>query len=816
MPISFGTKRSAAHTTLSWTALAIAAALLGGCSPETTPTGTSNGECAGLNDLGTCPSWSEFSPPLAEQAPTPTATPPVIGEEAAQLERIDDLTGELLDLGQSTFVCTTQEYDFVNNPPDEVVSVNIDETVIWPGALIQGKSHRDATSNSNQGSKQLLELPIRERTPVEVSVTFNNDNSSAVIPGPTTATVNAAVRAMIGNAESQGLATANTITFSQETYTSERQAAVAFGVSGRYLGFEGSASGSVSSSLTTNVVAARLQQQMYVVNVTQAATPAAFFGESAGPAFQEQVELGRVGPGNVPLYVSRIGYGRMMVFSMSAKAEANAIKGAISVAYNGIGGGGSANLSARDSAILSTAEIRIAQIGGDQGNALAAIQTGNLADYFTNVVPLTAAQPIWFELKALTGEVAYVSEPGTYSQTTCLPKLPGTFEYSPVQNLTIPFTAGTERTTLQADVNGDGNMDLVFNERRTSPALNTVHVALSDGTGMFNLQGAWTHSENPGEGWENFDHVMAADVDGDGSKDLVWNALTATNNVVYTALSLGDGGFAERARQERPANGWNTYNVRAGDLDADGQDDLLWSNAGGSTTLLRTYYALAQEDTTFHMAAAFIDVAGNYSGYAPPVLAQFDGANGLDYVVNALGTTYNNAYVGRFAPTSATTGTLSFPSPLVATQDGWQDYRLRVGNVDGRNGADMVFVHRPTGRTYRVLNNGDGTWVTNTPPYHDNVLADNVPFLADFNNDGHSDILLISLDTDRNQLITGFGRDDGSFSFPAGTQSHPAAPTSGWETFDDIFVGDVNGDGRADIVWTNPAGNAEIYVALAK
>jgi len=801
-----------------WTAMFLATTALLACSSEptapTTPTTPTDEACASPDALGACPSWSTFAPPLADKGPAPTAEAPTIAEEAATLERFDEDTGDLVDLGAVTFVCTTQEYDFVNNP-DRALSFNIDETVIWPGALIQGQSHRDASSG---GATGLLELPIRERAPVEVSLTFNNQNSSAVVTDPTTGTVNAAVRAMIGDAEAEGLATANNISFSQETYTSEEQAAIAFGVSGRYLGFEASASGSVTRAVATNVVAARLEQQMYVMNVTQPATPSAFFASSAGPAFQDQVGLGRVGPGNPPLYVSRIGYGRMMVFSMSAKAEANEIKGAINAAYNGLGVGGSASLSAKQASILTSAEIRISQIGGDQANALAAIQSGNLADYFTDIVPLTAAQPIWFELKSLTGQVAMVSEPGTYTETSCEPKLPGTFDYSPVQNLSIPFTAGTERTTLQTDVNGDGSLDLVFNERRTSPALNRVHVALATGSGTFALQPAWTHPENPAEGWENFDAVLALDVDGDGRADLAWNALTATQNAIYTAMSLGDGSYQHRAPQERPAGGWWNYNVRAGDLDGDGQDDLLWSNAGepGSASGLRTYYALAQADSTFDLAAPFHDRVGDYSGYAAPVMGQFDGANGLDFVLNGLSTTYNNASVGRFTPTSGTVGTWSFPTQFVATQDGWTSYRLRVGNIDGQNGADLVWVNPASGRTYRGINTGVGTWTTNTPPFHDNVLANNVPFLADFNDDGRSDLLLVSLGTDTNHMKVGFGRTDGTFTFPVGIQAHPAVPSAGWETFDDIFVGDINGDGKADVVWTSPAGTTSIYVALSK
>lgn len=800
-----------------WALAVIATATLTACSGSE-PMGTDgNGDvdCSGPNTLGSCPAWSTYSPTLSEQMPAPTDAAPVVEEEQAELERFDDDTGELVNLGNITFVCTTEEYDFVNNP-DQALSFNIDETVIWPGALIQGRSHRDA---SGDGARALLELPIRERAPVEVALTFNNENSSQVIPSPTPGTVNAWVREMIGNAEGEGLATANNIAFSQETYTSEAQAAVAFGVSGRYLGFESTASGSVTSSVQTSTVAAQLQQQMYVVNVTQPATPSAFFSADAEAGFQAQVSLQHVGPGNPPLYVSRIGYGRMMVFSMSAKAEADEVKGAINAAYNSIGGGGSASLSAKQQSILSSAEVRLSQIGGDQSNALAAIRSGDLADYFTDVVPLTAAQPIWFELKSLTGQVAMVSEPGTYTQTTCEPKLPGTFDYAPSQSLSIPFTPGTERTSLQADVNGDDLMDLVFNERRTSPALNRVHVALSSGEGVFTLQAPWTHPENPAEGWENFSDPLVLDhLDGDGSSYLVWNALTASNNVIYAARSMGDGSYMEMARQERPGGGWTNYVVRAGDLDGDQRDDLLWTNAGSSDSSggLRTYYALAQDDGTFDLSAPRIDQAGDFTRYTDaPVLAQFDGANGMDFVVNALDTN-NTAYVGRFVPTTPTGYTLSFPAPFDATQGSWSDYRLRVGNIDGQNGADLVWVHRSTGRTYRALNQGDGSWVTDTPPFHDNVLTNNVPFLADFNNDGHSDLLLISLTTDSNRLKVGFGLDDGTFTFPAGVQTHPDVPGTGWQTFDDIFVGDVNGDGKADIVWTSPSGDTQIYVALAK
>jgi hypothetical protein len=723
------------------------------------------------------------------------------------LERYDS-TGAQISLGNVTFVCTDQTYNFLDNP-DRAISFNLDETVLWPGALIQGKSHRDGTAASG-----LLELPIRERAPLSVSVTFNNQDNTRTVDAPDYGSVNSAKGSMIGNAEAEGLATANNIEFSAESYSSERQAALAFGVSGRYLGFEAKASGSVTRSVTTNVVAAKFIQQMYVAGVTQPATPADFFSDAFNSEkYQSQATLGRIGPDNPPLFVSRIGYGRMMVFAMSAKAEASEITGSLRAAWQGIGASAGAQLDAKQTAILQESQIRITQVGGDQSNALNAIRSGNLADYFTNTAPLTSAAPLWFELKSLTGEVAKVSEPGEYTVTTCTPKLPGTFDYQAEQSLSIPFTAGTQRQTVQADVNDDGRTDLVFNERRSAPALNRVHVALAGGAGVFTLASPADNPNTPTEGWENYGLVVA-DIDGDGRDDLVWNH-RGTNNVVYAGMTNGDGSFAWRDRQQHANGGWSAYSVTTGDLNGDGKTDLLWSNAGGSTTTLRHYFGLAKADSSFMMSSNLVDISGNYSGYGPPQVSNFDGNPYGDIVLNALAPTYNNTYVAKFTPTSDTTGTLALATPLGYTQDGWGSYVWRIGDIDGKQATDVLWFSRTGGYIHRALNGGNGTFTEQTyQTAQINGTSD--PFVADFNNDGTADLLLNRRTDSVNEILVGFGTSTGAFTFPAGIQTHPNTPTVGWVPFDRVFVGDVNADGKADIVWTNPSSDARVFVALAK
>ncbi len=88
-------------------------------------------------------------------------------------------------------------------------------------------------------------------------------------------------------------------------------------------------------------------------------------------------------------------------------------------------------------------------------------------------------------------------------------------------------------------------------------------------------------------------------MNGDGKADLIFNSLcqkaSVTDqectlgdaNIVYTAVSTGDGGFEFSTRQTISASGWADYRRYAGlssDVNGDGRDDLvLWSSAQTSS-----------------------------------------------------------------------------------------------------------------------------------------------------------------------------------------------------------------------------------------
>ncbi len=98
--------------------------------------------------LQALPSWEQFSPAAPDVAPDPK--PGTTPEKTT--ERIDKLLpGGVIESQQ--YACLTTTFS-MKSTPEKIVMFSPDRELLWPGAMIQGKSHRD-------GVGSLLGLPIR-------------------------------------------------------------------------------------------------------------------------------------------------------------------------------------------------------------------------------------------------------------------------------------------------------------------------------------------------------------------------------------------------------------------------------------------------------------------------------------------------------------------------------------------------------------------------------------------------------------------------------------------------------------------------------
>jgi hypothetical protein len=388
-------------------ALASTALLLASCggSDNNTPAP------AAVSDyLSTLPKWEQFSP-------TVNTEPEKVSTVGPLPERVDfpvkDAQGNVIGIRSEQYSCTTTEYS-MKSTPEKIVMFSPDREILWPGALIQGKSHRD-------GLGSLLPLAIHERTPIKVSIpSLANGDNFRVVALPDQAEVNQAIGNMIGNATSANLVAPSSIQFTMSDYTSAEAFAVKAGMSGKYLGFSGNASGSVDTKANENTVMVYFVEKMFEVVVEPPQTPVALFNaDFTREKLDEQIALGRLGPNNLPVYVSNIVYGRMMAFTFTSSATSTQIKAALTASYKGIF---DANFSV-DTQFEETfrnAKITVTSLGGSSSATVAMIASGNWHDYFKGGEKLTAAYPLSYTLRNLgDGSIATAAETTAYKLREC-------------------------------------------------------------------------------------------------------------------------------------------------------------------------------------------------------------------------------------------------------------------------------------------------------------------------------------------------------------------------------------------------------------
>lgn len=361
------------------------------------------------------PRWADYSP-LAKTADKRVGEP-VPSEE--RVEGVPVIVGrgadaKVVGYRSEDYSCTTTKFRMTETP-EKIVMLSPDREVVWPGAMIQGRSHRD-------GLGSLLPLVVHERAPIKVSIPSlaTNDNFRLVVT-PDQAEANQAIGSMIGNATTERLATPSSIQFTMHDYSSEASFALKAGMSARYLGFSASASTSVSTRANERTVMVHFVEKMFEVVVEPPQSPGAFFtAEFTRDKLDEQIAMGRIGPDNPPVYVSNVVYGRVMTFAFTSTASTSEIKAALNAAYSGVFKA-SVSLSAEHERILREGRVVITSLGGDSAATMEMIHSGDWKQYFTQgPAPLTTAYPISYTLRHLgDGSIAQVSETTSYDVREC-------------------------------------------------------------------------------------------------------------------------------------------------------------------------------------------------------------------------------------------------------------------------------------------------------------------------------------------------------------------------------------------------------------
>ena len=342
------------------------------------------------------------------------------------------------------------------------------------------------------------------------------------------------------------------------------------------------------------------------------------------------------------------------------------------------------------------------------------------------------------------------------------------------------------------DVNGDGRLDLVVANPEDANGNGTVDVLLGNGNGTF--QSPVTYSS----GGHDANSVATADVNGDGKLDLlVADTDVNGNGTVEVLLGNGDGTF-----QPRVAHGSGVFgasSVIAGDVNGDGKLDLIVASSCSTCTIGAVGVLLGNGDGTFQPAVTYSSGGSEASFLA---ISDLNGDGRLDVLVA------NGAGVGVLLGN----GNGTFQAGRNYRPGGFSADAMVAGDVNGDGKADLVVAslcasnsNCSSGSVGILLGNGDGTF----PAAVNYGSGGSLPLslvLGDVNGDGKLDLIVANQCASKTNcpndtstvgmLGVLLGNGDGTFQ-PAVSYS-----SGGYRAYA-VALGDVNGDGKLDLVVVN-------------
>jgi Bacterial Ig-like domain (group 3)/FG-GAP-like repeat len=307
------------------------------------------------------------------------------------------------------------------------------------------------------------------------------------------------------------------------------------------------------------------------------------------------------------------------------------------------------------------------------------------------------------------------------------------------------------------DFNGDGKPDLAVSDNANID----VAIYLNNGDGTFKENA--NYRTDPTQYSYGPNNVAVADLNRDGKLDLVAGGSSGTS--FSTMLGNGDGTFQPAVVYQQNLGGSTTLAVA--DVNGDGIPDVIFNATqttfGGNPYAL--YVALGNGDGTFKAPVATSDICSS-SGFGPVIYVAVADVNRdgkpdiLASCSNNAGTYPSNIFLllgngdGTFgAETSVSAGT--YPTVIA------------VGDFNGDGKPDLAVGNNYAGgpTVSMVLGNGDGTFQSPVAysdvdsPFWTTWSADQLsgygnpsptPYpqaiaVADFNKDGHLDLLVVDV-----------------------------------------------------------------------
>lgn len=761
---------------------------------------------------------------------------PVVLDRILEPDCTDPDATECREVAQ-TYRCETRNVSFYQTPEDYAMFAPPE--FIQPGAFIQGKPFREERG-------RLDPLPIQDRAMVKVTIPecLYAGSSTTVAPDD----VDRARGAIISGGIAAGTTcvTPNTA-YTESTFTDERDIALKAKLSAKFFGFETNAEGSYDLDVNEKAVQITYVERLYTIEVAAPQTPKEWFSDAfTAERLQEQVDLQRIGPDNLPLYVASVTYGRLLSFTMVSKASTERIKASISATF---GSDFTSSVSADLKSVIENAEYRVAAAGFSVN--VDALKQGNWKAFIKdNVGTAQNASPISFRLRSLKdNRVVADQELTEYTVEQCEESLSAgeTFLFVDEQSFTPGFEGSRSQAQLvtTGDFNGDDRTDFVV--AATSPsARGEMRILISDAANDGRFLPLIEANHSAAHNRIGRMALVAGDVDDDGRDDIIID-IDGDTHAAFITFFNADGAPTPIYSAEQTILGHSSASplrLYAAQFDGARGDDLVWNNLPTTVDLVNELIVARAVDMTdldltrnqlFEQEILRHPLTDVWGVPKTVHVADFNGDQRQDIMwqrVDAAGAGYWLAL--------GTADGFDFGQGRSNFSDGpsgnLTNYTGVAGDVNGDGLTDIVITgnREPFDRLRMIFQAGKPTAnytepATNlayTDPAFESLMllledpaparAPNVALQDIIEGDGRADLVYNDLGGRKpleNRITVGRGRIEGEFSFTRELQRHPwRRDWTGAET----HYGDFDGDRKQDVAWVVTGAETRIYVALSR
>lgn len=389
------------------------------------------------------------------------------------------------------------------------------------------------------------------------------------------------------------------------------------------------------------------------------------------------------------------------------------------------------------------------------------------------------------------------------------------YEETLVRNYNIRYTQGESQKSLvraiQECLRGDD--DLCLPETTFDWDL-----GIPGGEAEFNYQSEAIMSSGVGS-LDSHQYLMG-DVNADGFVDLVW--VRRQGNVLHRTVFLADGQGGLEEQNTESELGFSTGILQAenhtslmADVNGDGKSDLIWV-ARHVDTVFRTVYLANAEGNGFDSQGYELDVNPDFSEVLQSKFhaadVNGDGLSDLIWIYHLNNQIFIKTYLAYLQGNTVYLGDVSTFEDQDLSPDFYENYNFAIGDVNGDQKTDLVLSFTYLDKVYRILYlanpAGDGfVKVSQQDDDFELNTQDHKVLLGDVNSDGKADLVWTYIENNRLVRKIYLASRMGTSFVEKLTETDRAINTYYHED-KQVQLSDINGDGRQDLIYTYIDGNS--------